>query len=400
MAPERLDSVQMIKRLVAFDTTSRNSNLELIDFIRAYLADLGVESVLVHDDPGTKANLFATIGPADRPGICLSGHTDVVPVDGQDWSSDPFEAVVRDGRLYGRGTVDMKGFVGVVLALVPEFVARPLATPLHLAFSYDEEVGCLGVRRMLEDMRGWAVRPIGCIVGEPSRMRVVVAHKGNRRTRCRVKGRACHSSLAPQGVNAIEVAAEIVSHLRSMARTFIAEGPFDPAFDVPFTTLNTGRIRGGTAMNIVAEECWFEFEFRFLPSVDDEALVARVRAFAEETLLPEMRAVSADANIGFERVPACESLDTPEDAEIVALATALTGNNATDKVAFGTEAGLFQRAGIPSVVCGPGHIDQAHTTDEFVELDQIARCEAFLRRLLERLARGPFRPPPAPATGR
>ena len=378
-------TLQMIERLVAFDTTSRNSNLELIDYVREYLGGLGVESELVHDDSGAKANLYATLGPTDRPGIALSGHTDVVPVDGQPWSSEPFRVTERGGLLYGRGTSDMKSFIAVCLALAPEFLARDIATPLHFAFSHDEEVGCIGVRSLLERLATREVKPRGCIVGEPTEMKVVRAHKGKLSYRCHVRGKEAHSSLVDQGVNAVEAAAEAIAHLKAMQRRFRDQGPFDAELSPPFTTVHTGVVHGGSALNIVALDCHFEFEFRHLPEDDPHALLRELEDYVEANLLPEMHAVDPDTGFRFEEISHIAGLSVDEDAEIVQLAKALTGANSTGKVAFGTEAGLFQEmAGIPTVVCGPGSIEQAHKPDEFIALDQVARCEAFIRKLFAR----------------
>ncbi len=375
----------MIRRLIAFDTTSRNSNLELIGYVSGYLDGLGVPSRLALDETGKKANLYATLGPPDKAGIALSGHTDVVPVDGQEWSSDPWTATMRDGRLYGRGACDMKSFIAAALALAPEFLSRGLKTPVHLVLSYDEEVGCLGVRRILEVLRGLPVRPSACIIGEPTQMKVIVAHKGKKSVRCRVRGLECHSSLAPQGVNAVEVAAEIVGFLTRIGRRHAEEGPFDKDFDVPYSTVHTGIIHGGTALNIVPRDCTFDFEFRYLPGVDPEALFAEVRGFAEKALLPAMRRIGADTGISWQEISAFPGLDMPEDAEVVALAKSLAGANTVAKVGFGSEAGLFQESGIAAVLCGPGSVEQAHKPDEYVALEQIALCEAFLRRLMDRV---------------
>ena len=383
--PQSITSLDMIRRLVAFDTTSRNSNLALVEFVRDYLAGLGIESRLVYDEGGGKANLYATLGPDDRPGIALSGHTDVVPVDGQDWQTDPWRVAERDGRLYGRGTADMKSFLAIALAMAPEFLERGLKTPIHLVFSYDEEVGCVGVRRLLEVLRDMPIRPAACIVGEPTEMKVVVAHKGKKSVRCRVRGFECHSSLAPRGVNAIEYAAEVIAYLRRMAQRIAAEGASDPDYDIPHTTVHTGVVQGGTALNIVPKDCCFDFEFRYLPGDDPEALFDEVRRFAERELEPAMRAVAPETGFSWEEISAFPGLDTPTDAEIVGLAKALSGSNATGKVAFGTEAGLFQSIGIPAIICGPGSIDQAHKPDEFVSLEQVALCERFLRRLMDRV---------------
>jgi acetylornithine deacetylase len=379
-------SVEMLRRLVAFDTTSRGSNLALIDFVRDWLERHGIESELVFDETGAKANLYCTIGPRGIGGIMLSGHTDVVPVDGQDWSSDPFSVRADDGKLFGRGTADMKGFVAVVLARLPELVARGPRTPVHLALSYDEELGCRGVRRLIAALAGRADRPRLCIVGEPTSMRPVIGHKGKRSFHCDVHGLECHSAMPHLGVNAVEAAAELVAELKAMARRKRDEGPFDPDYVPPYTTIHTGRIWGGTALNIVPRECGFDFEYRLLPGDDAEAPIAALRAFAESRLLPEMRAIRPGAAIEFTELSAFPGLATAPDAEVTQLALSLSGANGTGKVAFGTEAGLFHMAGIATVVCGPGSIEQAHKPDEFVTLDQIARCEGFIDRLWRRVA--------------
>ena len=376
----------MIGRLVAFDTTSRESNLALIDFVRDYLDRWRVKSELVYDAERRKANLYATIGPSGRGGVMLSGHSDVVPVDGQPWSSDPFKLVERDGRLYGRGSADMKSFIAVTLAKVPDFLAQTLATPLHLALTYDEEVGCLGVRTLVAALAPKDVKPKLCIIGEPTAMQPVVAHKGSRRLRCHVHGHEAHSSLTHKGVNAVETAAELVAYLRKMARKKRSDGPFDPAFDPPYTTIQTGLISGGTAVNIVPRECRFDFEMRYLPEDDPSAIADEVKRYAA-TLMPEMQAVSEDAGIAFEETNNVPALSAKESDEVVQLALALSGANGTGKVSFATEGGLFQQAGIPTVICGPGSIEQAHKPDEFIELDQVRQCEAFIDRLIERVKR-------------
>jgi len=375
--------LEMTRRLVAFDTTSRNSNLELIDYVRAYLADLGVDSELVHNAERTKANLYATLGPGDRPGIALSGHTDVVPVDGQAWDSDPFETVNKDDRLYGRGTCDMKGFIAVCLALASEFLARPIATPLHLVCSYDEEVGCIGVRTLTDQLATRELRPRMCIIGEPTEMQVIRAHKGMRTFRCRVRGHESHSSLTPLGVNAVEAAAEAIAYLKGMARRLRDHGPYDGELTPPYTTVHTGTISGGTALNIVPRRCEFEFEFRHLPEDDPDALFDELRAYVERELIPEMHAVDPASGFEFDTRSRMPGLATAEDAEVVQLAKALSGANRTAKVSFGTEGGHFANAGIPTVICGPGSIAQAHKPNEFITLEQLARCETFVRRLFE-----------------
>lgn len=376
----------MLERLVAFPTVSRDGNLELIDYVRSYLQGFGIASELTFDDERRKANLFATIGPEDRGGICLSGHTDVVPVDGQDWSVPPFAVTEREGRLHGRGACDMKGFLAAVLGLVPEFLERNLRIPIHLALSYDEEVGCLGVRRLLARLAEREVKPAACIVGEPTGMTPVTGHKGKLSMRCHVHGLECHSAIAPTGVNAVEYAAELIVRLRRMAAARRTGGPFDLAYDPPYTTIHTGVVQGGTALNIVPRDCRFDFEFRYLPADDPGRLLAEVTDFAARELLPQMRAVSPDAGFRFEEIAAFPGLVMTDDDPVTRQVMELTGAERTGRVSFGTEAGLFQAAGIPTIVCGPGQIAQAHKPDEFIEIDQLARCEGFLRRLADRIA--------------
>lgn len=379
-------SLDLLRDLIGFDTTSRNSNLDLIHYARDYLHRHGIAPELFVDRDQPKANLFATIGDPGRGGLVLSGHTDVVPVDGQDWSTDPYTLTRAGDRLYGRGTADMKSFIAVCLAAVPALVERDLPVPVHLALSYDEEVGCLGVRSLLDALVQRPARPRACVIGEPTGMRVVVAHKGKLSARCTVRGLECHSGMPHRGVNAVEAAAETIAFLKGLARRFRDQGPFDGGFDPPYTTVHTGVVRGGTALNIVPRECWFEFEFRHLPQDDPERLYATVRNFAETNLLPEMRAVSADAGFDWRTLSQFPGLDTPPDAVVSALAQRAADDEATAKVSFGTEGGLFQRAGIPAIVCGPGHIAQAHKPDEYIDLSQIARCEAFVARLPDDLA--------------
>ncbi len=381
---QAIRSRDMIERLIGFDTTSRNSNLELIEFVRQYLAGHGVESRLTLDASERKANLYATVGPEDRPGIMLSGHTDVVPVDGQDWDTDPFSVTEKDGQLYGRGTSDMKSFLAIALTFVPEMLRRGLETPIHLALSYDEEVGCIGVHGLIQDFANLPIRPFACIVGEPTEMRVVSAHKGKRSYVCRVRGHECHSSMIHAGVNAVEVAAEIVAHLRSMARRFRDDGPHDPDFDPPYTSVHTGVINGGTALNIVPKDCAFEFEWRHLPEHNPDEIFAEV-AQVVESLIPEMQAVAPETGIAIEELSAIIGLGTDPAEEVVALVKSLTGQNTTEKVSFGTEAGAFQAAEVPTVVCGPGSINQAHKPNEFISFEQISLCETFMGRLLDRV---------------
>lgn len=388
MSQPSAGALEMIRQLIAFDTTSRNSNLELIHFVRDYLAGLGVESELIQGDDKEKANLFATLGPTDRRGIALSGHTDVVPIDGQEWDTDPWTVTEKGGKLYGRGTCDMKSFVAVALAHAPRFLEAGLKTPIHLCFSYDEEVGCLGVRPMLKRLAAREIRPVMTIVGEPTDMKVINAHKGKLSYRCHVRGLECHSSLAPTGVNAIEYAARLIGKLMEMAERKAKEGPYDQEYDIPHTTVHTGVIAGGTALNIVPKDCYFDFEFRNLPEESETALLEEVQDYAFKVLQPAMQRIDPDSGFRFEFLSSFPGLDTPGDHEVVQLAKALTGANATSKVAFGTEAGLFSQHDMPTVVCGPGSIEQAHKPNEFVALEQIALCEAFMERLAERVSAG------------
>lgn len=378
---------EILATLVGFDTTSRNSNLPIIDWIEAYLADHGVSAKRVFDETGTKANLWATIGPDDAPGYILSGHTDVVPVDGQDWSSDPFELTERDGRLYGRGSCDMKGFLACVLAAVPKMTAARLAAPIHIAFSYDEEVGCVGVRTLLAELRDRGQTAEACFVGEPTDMQVVIGHKSKLSMVVEIKGHSVHSSLAPQGVNAVDAGARIALKVREVADRLATGGARDDLFDVPFTTGHTGILSGGTVVNIVPDSCRMEFEFRTIADDDPYALVREVEDYAAAEIVPGMKAVAPAAGITFEERSMIPGLETDADAPAVTLAKKLAGRNDHAKVAYGTEAGLFvDYLGVPSVVCGPGSIEQAHKPDEFIEIAQLDACMAFLDGLIAHAA--------------
>jgi acetylornithine deacetylase len=379
-------SADLLRRLIAFDTQSARSNLELVHFVRDHLAAHGVESRLVPDDSGEKANLWAVIGPRERPGIVLSGHTDVVPVAGQAWSHDPFEATLRDGRIYGRGAADMKGFLACVLALVPELVAAPLAKPVILAFSYDEEVGCKGVPRLIEAMLAALPRPEACLVGEPTLMRLVDGHKGKAGYRCTVTGRAAHSALPQLGANAVIAAARIIGEIAAMGERFAAAGPYMAGFTPPHHTAGVGRIEGGSQLNIIPERCSFEFEFRTLPGEDPMRFVQAVQAFAESAVLPGLRAQAPEAAIAFEEVLAYPGLAPAAETPFVRLCRELTGTTEPARVSFGTEGGCFAARGIPTVVCGPGDIGVAHKPDELIELEQLAACDRFLRRLVRAAA--------------
>ncbi len=378
-----------VEQLVSLDTTSRLPNLGLIEIVRDALQAKGITATLTHDTRAGWANLFATVPAHDGTttgGIVLSGHTDVVPVDGQQWDSDPFKPTLREGKLYGRGTCDMKGFLGMALAALPDMQAASLAQPIHFALSYDEEVGCVGAPLLLADLQQRGVEPSGCIVGEPTSMRPIIAHKGINVYRCCLRGHAAHSSLTPHGLNAIEYAARLICHIRDIAEQYRTQGPFDAFYDVPFTTAQTSMIEGGNAINIVPDECRFTFEFRNLPTLDPAHIFARIDDYARTTLLPEMRREHPNAAIEFSKIAAAPGLDAAEQAAILQLVQALTANREKRKVSYGTEAGLFALAGIPSVVCGPGDIQQAHKPNEYVSLDQLAACAHFLRKLISSMS--------------
>ena len=374
--------------LVGMDTTSRNSNLQLIEHVRDALTAQGVQVQLFKSPDGAKSNLFATLPAKDgstQGGIVLSGHTDVVPVDGQTWNTDPFALTEIDGKLYGRGTCDMKGFIAAGLALVPELLGMQLNKPLHFALSYDEEVGCIGAPIMLEQLKLQGQRFDGCIIGEPTSMQPVVAHKGIHVWRCKVHGKAAHSSLPPKGSNAIEYAARLICRIRDVADSFKAQGPYDAFFDVPYTTMGTNQISGGIAVNTIPELCEFAYEFRNLPGLSPDFVQGQIEAYVQQELLPRMRQEFADARIEFESVASVPAFDAAETLAINQLVQALTGDREKRKVGYATEAGLFQQAGIPTVVCGPGAIAEAHKANEYVEIAQLQRCETFLRKLAQSL---------------
>jgi acetylornithine deacetylase len=376
----------MVERLIAFQTVSRDSNLGLIEWVRDYLVKLGAKTRLTHDATGKKANLFATLGESGKPGLILSGHTDVVPIDGQSWDTDPFAAVERDGKLYARGSADMKGFIGVALIQAPKFLdalnAGRLDAPLHYALSYDEEVGCIGVRGLIQDLEENGIKPAGCVVGEPTSMQPIIAHKGMNRFRCAVRGREAHSSYVTYGVNAIEYAARLIVYIRQIADRLAQFERRDLGFTVPYTTLSTGLIRGGIASNVVPKDCEFQFDMRTLPQASADALYQEIRAYAEE-LAREMRAIEPQAGIDLEWVSQTIGLAAAESDAIVQWAMRLASSGSTGKVSYGTEAGLFQRMGVPTVILGPGDIAEAHRPNEFVALEQLAQCETFLGRILE-----------------
>ena len=381
LSPQALEFAQTLVRM---NTVSQNSNLELIHFIRDHLARLGVKSRLTFNDSKTKANLFATLGEGKPAGIILSGHTDTVPWDGQDWSMDPLSALVKDGpegpSLYGRGSADMKAFIGIAVSHAEQFLNSEAPFAIHLAFSYDEEVGCFGVKELIADLRDANIQPLACIVGEPTSMVPAIAHKGVYRYKCCVRGKEAHSSLTPHSVNAIEMAARVVGRLRDMGEDFEREEPRFEGFDVPFSTTSVGQFHGGIADNVVPRDAEFRYEFRDLPTANAAQMQSEVVAYAK-SLEPAMKKVAPAAGFEFETICEIPSFLGSKDDPVTRLAQELTGEQGTTLVAFGTEAGLFKNAGISTVVCGPGSIRQAHQPDEYVSLAQLARCEAFMQGL-------------------
>ncbi len=375
-------AIEILDRLVAFDTTSARSNLELIDWVADYLAGYGIAATRSSAREG-KANLFATIGPAGRGGIILSGHTDVVPVAGQEWHSAPFRLTEHDGRLHGRGTADMKGFIALALALAPLAAGRALKVPLHLAITHDEETGCLGAPALIAALPAGIARPLMAIVGEPTSMQVANRQKGCSFFRTSVTGREGHSSAPERGVNAISAAAEIIAEIGRLAAEARGRARPDSGFDPPHTTLSVGTIAGGTAVNIIARECSFEWDLRNIPDDDAAALKARLDRFVSTDLLPRLRAVYPQASIDTETVVAVPPLLPAPGSPAEALARRLTGANTTTAVSFATEAGLYQQAGIPAIVCGPGSIEVAHKPDEYITRAELAAGQAFLDRLLD-----------------
>ncbi|EYF08658.1 acetylornithine deacetylase [Chondromyces apiculatus] len=370
----------LLERLVAFPTVSRDSNLPLIDFVEDLLRAHGIAATRVPSDDGTKANLHATIGPEVPDGIVLSGHTDVVPVDGQPWDTDPFTLVEKDGRLHARGAVDMKAFIATALALIPEMKA--LKRPIHLALSYDEEVGCAGAPRLIREICARVPRPRAVIVGEPTSLRVATAHKGIAVYRTTVTGHEAHSSLTHRGVSAVMTAARLITWLDDRARERLADPQTESGFEPPCTSIHVGKVQGGTAVNIISRHCEFWWDVRTLPGDSAPAIAEALTRYADEALLPDMRRVAPEVAITTEALLGAPGLRHDPDSAATALALALTGARETGRVPFATEAGLFQEAGIPAVVCGPGSIDQAHQPNEYITLDQLHAGEAFLRRLI------------------
>ncbi|KQU86609.1 acetylornithine deacetylase [Variovorax sp. Root318D1] len=373
-------SLALAQALVRMNTVSANSNLQLIDLAQSHLAALGVKSRITYNAERTKANLFATLGEGKPAGVIISGHTDTVPWDGQEWSVDPLSATVKDERLYGRGSADMKSFIAIALSNASRFLESDSPFAVHFAFSYEEEIGCFGVKELIADMRDAGIKPVACIVGEPTSMVPAIAHKGVYRYRCCVRGKEAHSSLTPHSVNAIEMAARVVGKVRDMAEGFERSEPRYEGFDVPFSTASVGQFHGGIADNVVPRDAEFRYEFRDLPTADAKKMQDEVVSYAGR-LEASMKTVAPDAGFRFETICEIPSFLGAAGDPVTQLAQRLSGEDRTTLVAFGTEAGLFKNAGIPTVVCGPGSINQAHQPDEFVSLEQLARCELFMERL-------------------
>lgn len=380
-SPYTADTVRILSKLIGFSTTFEDSNLDLIDWISQELHSQGIEARLIYDADKLKANLFATIGPPSDDGIILAGHTDVVPVRTQDWSTDPFEASLSGDRIYGRGACDMKGFIASVLAHIPRWKDLPLQRPLHLAFTYDEEVDCAGVQRLLADMETTNFRAAGCIVGEPTGMECVVAHKGRLCCTCTVRGKAVHSSQAPSGINAIEFAARLIVHIQKLAHQESETGLHDRGFEIPFSTMATTMVSGGVAANTIPNHCSFMFDYRHLPSVDPSRILAQAIAFKDQ-LVEEMRRIDPQGNIDLLNEVTSLAFISAVENPLAGLLQTLAASPQSRKAGFTSEAGYFERAHIPTVVCGPGHVEQAHRADEYIALSELESCSNFLSGLL------------------
>ena len=377
------NSIEILKKLVSFDTTSFKSNLDLIKFIENYLIDLNIKSELIYDETKNKANLFTTIGPNLQGGIVLSGHTDVVPITKQNWTSDPFILTERDDKLFGRGSSDMKGFIAIVLSRVSAMIEKKLKKPIHLAFSYDEEIGCVGVHSLLDLIKKKSINPEFCIVGEPTSMEMVIGHKGKHAYDVKVDGLSCHSGQAPNGVNAINYASKLINYIEEINKEKSIKGPFDNDYEIPYSTLHTGLIKGGTILNIVPKLCQFEFEIRHLAEDDPLEIIQRIKQYTEELLIKEMHNISSTTNIEINEKINYPGLNISESISPVKQIKELLGKSSHKKVVFGTEGGLFKRElNLPTIICGPGSIDQAHKPDEFISIQQIEKGGTFIDKLI------------------
>ncbi|MFK5998588.1 MAG: acetylornithine deacetylase [Rhodobacterales bacterium] len=381
-----MKTLEILEKLIAFDTVSHRTNLGLLDYVQDLLQQAGANVTRIENADGSKANLFATIGPQDRPGVLLSGHTDVVPVEGQNWTVPPFALTRKDRRVYGRGTADMKGFLASALSTTLKASRKPLKTPLHLALSYDEEIGCIGVRSLIDMLRDAPFRPLFCIIGEPTGMAVATGHKGKMALHADCIGKEAHSALAPTGLNAIHLAADFINALRHIQAGIIEKSVTDADYDVPYTTVHVGKINGGLVVNIVPNLCTLDFEIRNIAQDDPEIILGQMQTAADSIV---KAANTPEAAINISTAFTYPGLNTPTNANVVSFVKSLTGANGTIKVAFGTEGGLFDAdLDIPTVVCGPGSMAQGHKPDEFVSLDQLGKCDAALGTLVDRLVAG------------
>jgi acetylornithine deacetylase len=378
-------TAEILARLVSFDTTSRNSNLALIAFVRDWLDRHGVFYRISDDASGGKANIHAIIGPREAGGIALSGHVDTVPVDGQAWTTDPFALRREEGRLYGRGACDMKGFVASCLAAVPKLQSRGLSKPVHLFITYDEEVGCFGAQRLIEDLDASGLRPALCVVGEPSGMQPILAHKGKLNLHVDVRGKPGHSSQPQKGVNAVHAAAEAIAFIGAEARRLARSGPFEEGFDPPHTTVHVGTVQGGTILNIIPERASFDMEWRVIPADNAMRELDRLRGHVATHIEPAMKTISSSTGFSYHVLVDMPGMSLPADHVLADLVKQLTGSNSTGKVSYGTEGGFYEQAGIPTIVCGPGHIVQAHQPDEWIAESELTACDAFIARLADRL---------------
>ena len=383
-----MNSIEILSRLIAFNTVSANSNMELMDYISNLLLENGIHSTLLPNEDASKANLYATIGDHNKAGVMLSGHTDVVPVEGQDWTKPAFELTQEDGKLFGRGTADMKGFIASAISAAIDASKRDLKTPLHLAFSYDEEIGCVGVHSMIDMLADAPVRPAMCIIGEPTSLSVAVGHKGKTAMRATCIGREGHSALAPFAMNALHLGCDLASEIRDMQSDLAKNGERDSDYDVPYTTLHVGKINGGVALNIVPNLCVVDFEIRNIAADDPLVILEEIKTRAAK-IVETARSHAPEADIKIEIFNTYPGLNTATDTQVVKFVKSLSGANGTNKVAFGTEGGLFSgKLGIPTVVCGPGSMTQGHKPDEYVEVEQLSRCDDMLATLVDRLEAG------------
>ena len=379
-----MQSIEILEKLISFPTVSKDSNLDLIEFVEGYLKEHGISSKRVPNKKGTKANLYATIGPMEEGGIILSGHTDVVPVEGQPWDTNPFVLTEKENRLYGRGTCDMKAYAAIALSLIPEM--KNLKKPIHLAFSYDEEIGCLGAPGMIAELKENLPKPRAVIVGEPTEMKVVTAHKGIVALTTTVTGHEAHSSQTHRGVSAVMTASKLIQWLEDRAEKLRQSAPKDSGFEPHFTTIHVGVINGGTALNIISRHCEFCWDIRSIPEDDPQQIVQDFEAFCQNQMVPEMQKIAPETGIQTRCFADAPALGHEPESEAVRLAKELTTETTTRKVPYAAEAGQFQQAGFPTVICGPGSIDQAHQPNEYIERDQIEQGEVLLKKLIQFLS--------------